>query len=158
MQHKRTTLFNFEKQPIYFLLYWCSLWRKINVDKLLKLWENCGFIFNFNHILKFKNFRVWHVSFTTTAVPSSSRNLVCLHLTHSTNCLSPLNWQHRFVMPCHFTCFVTSYHGLVMLPLLWRSTCWCHNCIIFSLFTLTPPLCGIYFAHFYILLQLVLLC
>ena len=98
------------------------------------------------------------VSFTTTAVPSSSRNLVCLHLTHSTNCLSPLNWQHRFVMPCHFTCFVTSYHGLVMLPLLWRSTCWCHNCIIFSLFTLTPPLCGIYFAHFYILLQLVLLC
>ena len=45
------------------------------------------------------------VSFTTTVVPSSSRNLVCLHLTHSTNCLSPLNWQHRFVMPCHFTCF-----------------------------------------------------
>ena len=36
-----------------------SLWRKINVEIILKLWENYCFIFNFNHILKFKNFRVW---------------------------------------------------------------------------------------------------
>ena len=33
--------------------------KKINVEKILKLWENYCFIFNFNHILKFKNFRVW---------------------------------------------------------------------------------------------------
>ena len=37
-----------------------SLWRTENVAKILKLWENCLFIFIFNHVLKYKNFRVWH--------------------------------------------------------------------------------------------------
>jgi len=32
--------------------------KKINVGKILNLKENYLFIFNFNHILKFKNFKV----------------------------------------------------------------------------------------------------
>ena len=33
--------------------------KETNIGKILKLWEKYCFIFNFNHILKFKNFRVW---------------------------------------------------------------------------------------------------
>ena len=32
--------------------------------KILELWEKCCFIFNFNPILKFKNFRVWQLATT----------------------------------------------------------------------------------------------
>ena len=40
-------------------------------EKILKFWENCYFIFNFNHILKFKNFRVWqHTSSTPSCAPT----------------------------------------------------------------------------------------
>ena len=56
---RRTTSFNLKNNQYLFSFTLNSLWRKINVEKILKLWENCCFIFNFNHILKFKNFRVW---------------------------------------------------------------------------------------------------
>ena len=59
---RRTTSFNLKNNQYLFSFTLNSLWRKINVVKILKLWENCCFIFNFNHILKFKNFRVWHGS------------------------------------------------------------------------------------------------
>jgi hypothetical protein len=42
------SLFIFTKFPV----------KKSKCWKILKLLENCCFIFNFNHILKFKNFRV----------------------------------------------------------------------------------------------------
>ena len=46
-----------EKQLIFILTKFPVNKRKC--CKILKLWENCLFIFNFNHILKSKNFRVW---------------------------------------------------------------------------------------------------
>ena len=49
----------YKNNPSLFIFTKFSM-EKINVGKFLKLWENCCFIFNFNHILKSKNFKVWH--------------------------------------------------------------------------------------------------
>jgi len=47
----------YKNNPSLFIFTKSSV-EKINVGKFLKLWENCYFIFNFNPILKSKNFRV----------------------------------------------------------------------------------------------------
>ena len=51
----------YKNNPSLFIFTKFSV-EKINVGKFLKLWENYFLIFNFNHILKSKNFRVWQIS------------------------------------------------------------------------------------------------
>jgi hypothetical protein len=38
----KTSSFNFIKTTNHYLFLLNSLWRKVNVGKILKLWENCG--------------------------------------------------------------------------------------------------------------------
>lgn len=63
---RRTTSFNLKNNQYLFSFTLNSLWRKINVEIFLKLWENYYFIFNFNRILKFKNLWSHFMSVTST--------------------------------------------------------------------------------------------
>ena len=73
MQHeckaKRTTLFNFRRELII-IFYTKFPIKRINVEKILKLWENCCFSFSDIHILKSNNFMVWqHYPLKRNLVP-----------------------------------------------------------------------------------------
>jgi hypothetical protein len=116
MQHSQL-LFNLENQTMDFS-YSIFPVKKINVGKILKLWENCYFNYSLYSHPEIGNFRVWQIT--------SIRNIETAGVRERSRLQNKKSWQRRWpILKCialsvknvlHYKCFLQVLYLATQLP------------------------------------------